>query len=125
MSCDHDTCTYPGHSFVSGNKMASYLWFSIKKPAYLPDPDVERTEDKAAEVREAVLVQLRKRPSSYNYPELWSKIRKFAATSGNKAAVGGGGGGGGWGVMEDVKAVISRKCFKRAGQTSTVRGMPH
>ena len=34
--------------------MASlYRWFSIEKPAYLPDPDAERTEDKAAEVREA------------------------------------------------------------------------
>ena len=76
--------------------MASlYRWFSVQKPAYLPDPDAERTEDKAAEVREAnkaVLVQLRKkkRPSSYNYydPELRAKIGKFAATSGNKAAVG-------------------------------------
>ena len=75
--------------------MASlFRWFSVEKPTYLPDPDAERTEDKAAKVREAnkaVLVQLRKkkRPSSYNYydPELRAKIGKFAATSGNKAAV--------------------------------------
>ena len=69
-------------------------WFSVEKPAYLPDPDAKRTEDKAAEVREAnkaVLVQLRKkkRPSSYNYydSQLQAKIGKFAAISGNKAAV--------------------------------------
>ena len=43
---------YPERLF--GNIMASlYRWFSIEKPAYLPDPDAERTEDKAAEVREA------------------------------------------------------------------------
>ena len=76
--------------------MASlYRWFSVEKPAYLPDPDAERTEDKASEVREAnkaVFVQLiknRKRPCSHHYydPELRAKIGKFAATSGNKAAV--------------------------------------
>ena len=76
--------------------MASlYRWFSVEKPAYLPDPDVERTEDKASKVREAnkaVFVQLiknRKRPCSHHYydPELRAKIGKFAATSGNKAAV--------------------------------------
>ena len=97
--------------------MASYLWFSIEKPAYLPDPDVERTEDKAAEVREAVLVQLRKRPSSYNYPELWSKIRKFAATSGNKAGVGGCDG-----RCYNYK---SRGLLKMFQKSCTVRGMPH
>ena len=76
--------------------MASlYRWFSVEKLAYLPDPDAEKMEDKAAEVREvnkAVLGQLsknRKRPSSHNYydPELRAKIGKFAAESGNKAAV--------------------------------------
>ena len=76
--------------------MASlYRWFSVEKPAYLPDPDAERTEDKASEAREAnkaVFVQLiknRKRPYSHHYydPEFRAKIGKFAAASGNKAAV--------------------------------------
>ena len=75
--------------------MASlYRWFSVEKPAYLPDPDAERTEDKVSEVREAnkaVFVQLiknKKRPCSHHHydPELRAKIGKFAATSGNKAA---------------------------------------
>ena len=49
--------------------MASlYRWFSVEKPAYLPDPDAERTEDKASEVREAnkaVFVQLIKRDPAH------------------------------------------------------------
>ena len=71
----------------------SYRWFSVEKPPYLPDPDEEKSENKAAEAREAnkkVLIQLgKKRPSSHHHydPELRAKIGKFAATSGNKAAV--------------------------------------
>ena len=60
---------------------------------YLPDPDGEELQNKAAEAQEAnekILVELRKkRPSShYHYGhEPHVKIRRFASSSGNKAAV--------------------------------------
>ena len=47
------------HVHTSHVMASSYRWFSVEKPAYLPDPDAEKTEDKATEVREvnkAVLV---------------------------------------------------------------------
>ena len=107
--------TTPDSHVHTSRVMASlYRWFSVEKPAYLPDPDAEKTEDKAAEVREvnkAVLVELgkkRNRPSSYNYydPELRAKIGKFAATSGNKAG------------MEKYSKELGRPVSE-----STVRGM--
>ena len=107
--------TTPDSHVHTSRVMASlYRWFSVEKPGYLPDPDAEKTEDKAAEVREvnkAVLVELgkkRNRPSSYNYydPELRAKIGKFAATSGNKAA------------MEKYSKELGRPVSE-----STVRGM--
>ena len=60
---------------------------------YLPDPDREESQNKAAKVQEAnkkVLVELgKKRPSSHHCydPELCTKIGRFATSSGNKAAV--------------------------------------
>ena len=60
---------------------------------YLPDLDREELQNKAAEAREAnekILVELgMKRPSSYYHygHELHVKIRRFATSSGNKAAV--------------------------------------
>ena len=56
---------------------------------YLPDPDGEELQDKAAEVWEAnkVLIELRrKRPSLHHHYD-HAKIGNFVALSGNKAAV--------------------------------------
>ena len=79
--------------------MSLYRWFlsTFSKP-YLPDPSNEETkmkENKVAKantkVTEAMESQDRhKRPrGTYTYfsPELRAKIGKFAAESGNKAAV--------------------------------------
>ena len=60
---------------------------------YLPDLDREESQNKATEAQEAnekILVELgKKRPSShYHYGhESRAKIRRFATSSGNKAAV--------------------------------------
>ena len=59
----------------------------MEKQPYLPDPDAEKSENKAAEVREAnkkILIELgKKRPSSHHHydPELRAKIGRSAATS--------------------------------------------
>ena len=77
-------------------KMSLYRWFAPdKQPTkpYLPDPSKQESEKDAMEVEAAnqcVEKEFgRKRCGKYNYydPELRAKIGKYAATSGNKAAV--------------------------------------
>ena len=74
--------------FVMWRWVMSLLWVSC-----LPDPDMEELRNKAAEVRGAnkkILVELGKKrlSSHYHYdPEPHVKIRRFATSSGNKAAV--------------------------------------
>lgn len=76
--------------------MSLYHWFAPdKQPTkpYLPDSTKQKSEKDAKEVEAAnqcVEKELgRKRRGKYNYydPELRAKIGKYAATSGNKAAV--------------------------------------
>ena len=75
--------------------MSLYRWFSSSSnKLFLPDPAQERPKRKSnanTRVWEAMGSQLRpKRPrGTYTYysPELRAKIGKFAAESGNKAAV--------------------------------------
>ena len=76
--------------------MSLYRWFAPSKQApkpYLPDPSKEGTEKDALEVEAAnqrVEGELgRKRRGKYNHydPVLRAKIGKYAATSGNVAAV--------------------------------------
>ena len=79
-------------------RMSPYRWFIPQKPPttrkpYLPDSSKEASQKDALEVEAAnqcVEEELgRKRRGTYNYydPELRAKIGKYAATSGNKAAV--------------------------------------
>ena len=75
-----------------------YRWFSSSssKP-FLPDPSTEKTKEKEFEVAKANAKvveamesqERRKRRGTYAFftPELRAKIGKFAAESGNKAAV--------------------------------------
>ena len=75
--------------------MSLYRWFAHSKQApkpYLPDPSKVGTEKDGLEVEAAnqrVEGELgRKRRGKYNYdPVLRAKIGKYAATSGNVAAV--------------------------------------
>ena len=57
---------------------------------FLPDLDREESQNKAREANEKILVELgKKRPSSHYHHghEPCAKIRRFATSSGNKAAV--------------------------------------
>ena len=78
--------------------MSLYRWFIPQRPPttrkpYLPDSSKDASQKDALEVEAAnqcVEEELgRKRRGTYNYydPELRAKIGKYAATSGNKAAV--------------------------------------
>ena len=52
-----------------------YRWFSVEKQPYLPDPDEEKSENKAAEVREAnkkVLAQLGKKDPARTTTMIWT-----------------------------------------------------
>ena len=78
---------------MMGDIIAVNIMSAKENNPYLPELDREELQNKAAEAREAnekILVELgKKRPSShYHYGhEPRAKIRRFATSSGNKAAV--------------------------------------
>ena len=72
--------------------MSGYRWFSsLSNKPFLPDPVQEMTKEKEVEVTNANTRVLEAMESqqrrTYYSPELRAKIAKFAAESGNKAAV--------------------------------------